>query len=249
LELEGQVALVTGAGREGKGIGRSICLALAQEGAKIAVADFVEQAAEAVAREIAAAGGEAIALKADVSKPDDVEEMVQAVVDRFGRIDILVNNAGITRDNLLLRMTEEEWDAVLNTNLKGAFNCTKAVAKLMLRQRSGRIVNMASVMGLIGNPGQANYAASKAGIIGLTKTTARELGSRGITVNAIAPGFIQTMMTEELPEQIKENISKQIPLERLGTPEDVAAAVVFLCSERASYITGQVLNVDGGMVM
>lgn len=249
MELEGQVSLVTGAGRAGKGIGRSICLALAAEGAKIAIADFAEEAAAAVANEIAQAGGEAIALKVDVSSTADVEQIVQVVVDRFGKIDILVNNAGITRDNLLLKMSEQEWDAVLDTNLKGAFNCTRAVAKLMLRQRSGRIVNISSVMGLIGNPGQANYSASKAGIIGLTKTTARELGSRGVNVNAVAPGFIQTVMTDELPEQLRENISKQIPLVRLGTADDVASAVLFLCSKASSYITGQVLNVDGGMVM
>jgi 3-oxoacyl-[acyl-carrier protein] reductase len=249
MELEGQVALVTGAGRAGKGIGRSICLALAAEGAKIAIADYVEEAAAAVANEIAQAGGEAISLKVDVAITADVEQIVQVVVDRFGKIDILVNNAGITRDNLLLRMSEQEWDAVLDTNLKGAFNCTKAVAKLMLRQRSGRIVNTSSVMGLIGNPGQANYSASKAGIIGLTKTTARELGSRGVNVNAVAPGFIQTVMTDELPDQLRENISKQIPLVRLGTADDVASAVLFLCSKASSYITGQVLNVDGGMVM
>lgn len=249
MQLEGQVALVTGAGRSGKGIGRSICLALAAEGAKIAIADFVEEAAAAVADEITKAGGEAISLKVDVANTAEVEQIVQSVVDRFGKIDILVNNAGITRDNLLLRMSEQEWDAVLDTNLKGAFNCTKAVAKLMLRQRSGRIVNISSVMGLIGNPGQANYSASKAGMIGLTKTTARELGSRGVNVNAVAPGFIQTVMTDELPDQLRENISKQIPLLRLGTGDDVASAVLFLCSKASSYITGQVLNVDGGMVM
>lgn len=249
MELTGQVALVTGAGRAGKGIGRSICLALAGAGAKIAIADFVEESAASVAKEVEKAGGEAIALTADVSNTSDIENIVQSVVDRFGRIDILVNNAGITRDNLLLRMSEQDWDAVIDTNLKGAFNCTKAVAKLMLRQRSGRIVNISSVMGIIGNSGQANYSASKAGLLGLTKTTARELGSRGVNVNAVAPGFIQTVMTEELPEQLKDNIAERIPLQRIGTPDDVANAVLFLCSDESSYITGQVLNVDGGMVM
>ena len=222
--LKDKVAVVTGAGREGKGIGRSICLALAKEGARIVIADFVKEAA-------------------------DADALIQGAVDAFGSVDILVNNAGITRDALLMRMTDEQWDAVLDTNLKGSFNCIRAASRQMLRQRSGRIINIASVMGLIGNIGQANYSASKAGMIGLTKTAARELGSRCITVNAVAPGFIQTAMTEELPEQVRENIGKQIPLVRLGTPEDVAGAVVFLCSDAASYITGQVLSVSGGLTM
>ncbi len=247
--LEGQVALVTGAGRAGKGIGRSIALRLAQEGAKIAIADFVPEAADSVAKEVQDAGGEALAVYGSVASPGDVDAMVQATVDRFGKIDILVNNAGITRDNLLIRMSEDEWDMVLDTNLKGVFNCTKAVSKLMLRQRSGKIVNMASVMGIVGNAGQANYSASKGGVIALTKTTAKELGSRGINVNAVAPGFIQTVMTEEMPEDAKRNISEQIPLKRLGTPEDVADVVLFLSSPASSYITGQVIAVDGGMVM
>ena len=247
--LKDKVAAVTGAGREGKGIGRSICLALAKEGARIVIADFVKEAADSVAEEVKALGVEAISLKADVSQAAEADALIQGAVDAFGSVDILVNNAGITRDALLMRMTDEQWDAVLDTNLKGAFNCIRAASRQMLRQRSGRIINIASVMGLIGNIGQANYSASKAGMIGLTKTAARELGSRGITVNAVAPGFIQTAMTEELPEQVRENIGKQIPLVRLGTPEDVAGVVVFLCSDAASYITGQVLNVDGGMVM
>lgn len=249
MELEGQIALVTGAGREGKGIGRSICLELAKAGAKIVIADYVVEAAEAVASEVITAGGEAIAVQANVADPADVERMVNSAVDKFGKVDILVNNAGITRDNLILRMTEAEWDAVLDTNLKGAFNCTKAVAKLMLKQRSGKIVNVASVMGIIGNAGQANYSASKGGMIALTKTTAKELGSRGINVNAVAPGFIKTVMTEEISEQAKESIEKQIPLVRLGTPDDVAKVIGFLCSQAASYVTGQVINIDGGMVM
>jgi len=249
LLLEGQVALVTGAGRAGKGIGRAIALRLAAEGAKIAIADLVPEAADAVAKEVADMGGEALAVYGSVSSPEDVEKMVQATVDRFGKIDILINNAGITRDNLLVRMSEQEWDVVLDTNLKGVFNCTKAVAKLMMRERKGKIVNMASVMGIVGNAGQANYSASKGGVIALTKTTAKELGSRGINVNAVAPGFIQTVMTEEMPEDAKANIANGIPLKRLGTPEDVAEVVAFLCTQASSYITGQVIAVDGGMVM
>ncbi|MBI2843095.1 MAG: 3-oxoacyl-[acyl-carrier-protein] reductase [Armatimonadetes bacterium] len=249
MEFEGKVAFVTGAGRQGKGIGRSICLELAAGGAKIVIADYVEEAARLVAEEVIAAGGEALAVAGNVADPADVERMTNSAVDKFGKIDILINNAGITRDNLILRMSESEWDSVLDTNLKGTFNCTKTVARMMLRQRSGRIVNVASVMGVVGNAGQANYSASKAGIIGLTKTTAKELGSRGVNVNAVAPGFIQTVMTEEMPEQAKQSIEKQIPLERLGTPEDVARVVRFLCSDAASYITGQVINIDGGMVM
>jgi len=249
LLLEGQTALVTGAGRAGKGIGRSIALRLAAEGAKIVIADFVQDAADSVAKEVEAMGGEALAVYGSVSSPADVEQMVQAAVDKFGRIDILVNNAGITRDNLLLRMSEDEWDMVLDTNLKGVFNCTRAVARLMMRERRGKIVNMASVMGIVGNAGQANYSASKGGVIALTKTTAKELGSRGINVNAVAPGFIQTVMTEEMPEDAKASISEQIPLKRLGTPEDVADVVLFLCSPASGYITGEVIAVDGGMVM
>lgn len=247
--LEGQVALVTGAGRAGKGIGRSIALRLAREGARIAIADFVPEAADSVAREVEELGAEALAVCGSVASPEDVEKMVQATVDRFGKIDILVNNAGITRDNLLVRMSEAEWDMVLDTNLKGVFNCTRAVAKLMMRARSGRIVNMASVMGITGNAGQANYSASKGGVIALTKTTAKELGSRGINVNAVAPGFIQTVMTEEMPDDAKADIAERIPLRRLGTPEDVAEVVLYLCGPGSSYVTGQVIAVDGGMAM
>ena len=247
--LDGQIALVTGAGRAGKGIGRSIALRLAREGAKIAIADFVPEAADAVAKDVIDMGGEALAVYGSVSSPEDVEKMVQAAVDRFGRIDILVNNAGITRDNLLVRMSEQDWDLVLDTNLKGVFNCTKSVAKLMMRERKGKIVNMASVMGIMGNAGQANYSASKGGVIALTKTTAKELGSRGVNVNAVAPGFIQTAMTDEMAEDAKAGIAQQIPLKRLGTPDDVAEVVLFLCTEASAYITGQVIAVDGGMVM
>ncbi len=249
MQLEGKVALITGAGRAGKGIGRSIALRLAREGAKIAIADFVVEAAEAVALEVTKMGREALALGGSVSVRDDCEKMVQACIDKFGKLDILVNNAGITRDNLIVRMSEEEWDSVLDTNLKGVFNCTAAAAKVMMRERCGKIVNMASVMGIVGNKGQANYSASKGGVIALTKTTAKELGSRGINVNAVAPGFIQTVMTEEMPEDAKKNIEDQIPMKRLGTPDDVAEVVLFLCSDASSYITGQVIAVDGGMVM
>lgn len=249
MKLEGKVAIVTGAGREGKGIGRFVALALAKEGADIVIADYVVEAAEAVAEEVKKLGRKAVAVQANVALPDDAEAIAKAAMENFGSIDILVNNAGITRDNLIMRMSEAEWDSVIDTNLKGTFNCTKAVTRTMLKQRSGKIVNMASVMGLIGNTGQANYSASKAGVIALTKTTAKELGSRGINVNAVAPGFIQTAMTEELSESVRENIANQIPLNRLGTSEDVARVVLFLCSEDAGYITGQVICVDGGMVM
>jgi 3-oxoacyl-[acyl-carrier protein] reductase len=249
LSLKGQVAFVTGAGRAGKGIGRAICLALASEGADIAIADFVGEAAEAVAEECRRQGVRALALQGSVSDSADVARMVNRTVEEFGRIDILVNNAGITRDGLLVRMSDEDWQAVLQTNLTGAFLCTREVAKVMMRQRSGRIVNIASVMGVTGNAGQANYSASKAGMIALTKTTAKELGRRGINVNAVAPGFIQTVMTEEMPEGAKAKVSEQIPLERLGTPEDVANVVLFLVGDLSSYVTGQVVHVDGGMVM
>lgn len=249
MKLEGKVAIVTGAGREGKGIGRFVALALAQEGADIAIADFVPDAAEAVAEAVRSLGRRAVAVRANVADPADAETIVQRTLDELGKVDILVNNAGITRDALIARMSEQEWDMVLDTNLKGTFNCTKAVTRTMLKQRSGKIVNMASVMGIIGNPGQANYSASKAGVIALTKTTARELGSRGVNVNALAPGFIQTAMTDELPDSVRDSIADQIPLNRLGTPEDVAKLVLFLCTEDSSYITGQVINVDGGMVM
>lgn len=247
MKLEGKVAIVTGAGR---GIGRCIALALAGEGADIVIADYAIEPAQDVINEINALGRKAIAVKANVAVPADADGIVKAALDEFGKIDILVNNAGITRDGLILKMSEEDWDAVINVNLKGTFNCTKAVTKVLLKQKTGgRIVNMASVMGVIGNPGQANYSASKAGVIGLTKTTAKELGTRGINVNAVAPGFIQTAMTDELSESVREKISDQIPLRKLGTPEDVAKVTLFLCTEDSAYITGQVINVDGGMVM
>ena len=245
--LEGKTALVTGASR---GIGKAIALRLAKEGANIAI-NFAGNvaAAEEVKAAIEADGGKAILVQADVSDSAAVDAMVKTVVDTFGGIDILVNNAGITRDGLLMRMKDEDWDAVLNTNLKSIFLCTKAVSKLMMKKRSGRIVNMSSVVGVNGNAGQANYSAAKAGAIGFTKSMAKELAGRGITVNAIAPGFIQTDMTAVLPEAVKESMAKSIPLGRLGAPEDIAGTVLFLVSDCASYITGQVINVDGGMVM
>ena len=245
--LAEKTALVTGASR---GIGRATALELAKAGAKVAV-NFAgnRAAAEEVVSLIEAAGGQAMLAQADVGNAVDVETMLKAVVERFGKIDILVNNAGITRDNLIMRMKEEDWDAVIHTNLKGIFNCTKAVSKLMMKQRYGRIINMASVVGVMGNAGQANYAAAKAGVIGFTKSMAKELASRNITVNAVAPGYISTDMTAALPEQAKAELQAQIPLQRLGTPEDVAAAVLFLVSPGADYITGQTLHVDGGMVM
>lgn len=245
--LKGKVALVTGASR---GIGRAIALELARHGAKVAV-NYAgsELKAKEVVEEIQNMGGEAFAIQADVSNAEAVERMVKEVVDRFERIDILVNNAGITRDNLLMRMKEEEWDEVININLKGVFHCTKAVTRPMMKQRYGRIVNIASIVGVSGNPGQANYVAAKAGVIGFTKTAARELASRNITVNAIAPGFITTDMTDRLSEDIRAEMLKQIPLARFGEPEDIAKVVAFLVSDAANYITGQTIHVDGGMVM
>ena len=245
--LTGKVALVTGASR---GIGRAIALKLSDAGAKVAInfAGNVEKAEE-VKAEIESRGGAAMLIQGKVDNFEVVTEIVKKVVENWGTVDILVNNAGITRDDLLLKMSESEFDEVIATNLKGVFNCTKAVTKLMMKQRSGKIVNMTSVVGLIGNAGQANYAASKAGVIGFTKSAAKELAARGITVNAIAPGFIATDMTDKLPDKIKEESLKQIPLGKYGTPEDVANLAAFLVSEQAAYITGQVINVDGGMVM
>lgn len=244
--LSGQVALITGASR---GIGRATALALAEQGAKVVVNYASSQsAAEAVVAEITEAGGEAIALAGDVSKPDQVENLVNQVMEKWGRIDVLVNNAGITRDTLLLRMKLEEWQEVIDLNLTGIFLCTKAVSKIMLKQKKGRIINLTSVAGLMGNPGQANYSAAKAGVVGFTKTVAKELSSRGITVNAVAPGFIATDMTKDLKNT--EEILKAIPLGRYGEPAEVAGAIRFLAADpAAAYITGQVLNVDGGMVM
>ena len=247
MHLDGQVAIVTGASR---GIGRAVAIALAKVGAKVVI-NYAgnAEAAEEVRTVITANGGQAITVKADVADADAVDSLVKQAIETYGKIDILVNNAGITRDTLLMRMKDEDWDAVMNTNLKGIFYCTKAVTKSMMKQRSGKIINMTSVVGLMGNAGQANYAAAKAGVIGFTKSMAKELASRGITVNAIAPGFIATDMTQGLSEQVKADLEAKIPLSRLGEAEDVAAAVVFLASQSANYITGQTLNVDGGMVM
>lgn len=247
MHLDGKVIIVTGASR---GIGRSVAIEMAKLGAKVVI-NYAGNAAaaEEVKNSIVSAGGQAIVIKADVANVEAVEAMVKETVDTFGRIDVLINNAGITRDNLLMRMREEDWDAVLNINLKGVFVCTKAVSRIMMKQRAGKIINMTSVVGLMGNAGQANYSAAKAGVVGFTKSMAKELASRGITVNAIAPGFINTDMTAVLSEKVKEDLAGKIPAGRLGNPEDVAAAVAFLASDAASYITGQTLNVDGGMLM
>ncbi|GGA16349.1 3-oxoacyl-[acyl-carrier-protein] reductase [Psychrobacillus lasiicapitis] len=246
-KLDGKSAIVTGASR---GIGKDIALYLAKEGAKVAVNySGSKEKAEAVVEEIKALGGEAFAIQANVDQSEDIKELVSATLEQFGSIDILVNNAGITRDNLLMRMKEQEWDDVLNTNLKGVFLCTKAVTRQMMKQRAGRIINITSIVGVSGNPGQANYVAAKAGVIGLTKTSALELASRNITVNSVAPGFITTDMTDALPEEVKAQMLSQIPLAKFGNTEDVAKAVAFLASDDANYITGQTLHVNGGMFM
>ncbi|HBE79353.1 MAG TPA: 3-oxoacyl-[acyl-carrier-protein] reductase [Firmicutes bacterium] len=245
MRLAREVAIITGGAR---GIGRAIALALSAEGATVFLSD-VSEAVHETAAEIRNLGGQAASLVGNVTKEADCEAMVNEAVKTFGKLDILVNNAGITKDNLLLRMSEADWDAVLDINLKGTFLCTKAAIKPMMKQRSGKIVNIASVIGLMGNPGQANYSASKGGVIAFTKTMAKELGSRNIRVNAIAPGFIESKMTEVLSDDAKDKLTKAIPLGTLGKPEYVAKAVVFLASGDACYTTGQVLNVDGGMVM
>jgi 3-oxoacyl-[acyl-carrier protein] reductase len=247
MMLDGRIAVVTGAAR---GIGKAIVLELAAAGAAVVINDIgnLDKAEETV-REITAAGGRAMVVKADISQAAEVDRLVSTVLQEYGKIDILVNNAGIARDNLLMRMKEADWDTVININLKSVFLCTKAVSRGMLKQRSGAIVNIASVVGITGNAGQANYAAAKAGIIGFTKSMARELASRGIRVNAVAPGYIATDMTAKLPEEVKKEFIKGIPLGRMGSAEDVAKAVLFLVSPAASYMTGQTLSVDGGMVM
>ncbi|WP_088105060.1 3-oxoacyl-[acyl-carrier-protein] reductase [Halalkalibacter urbisdiaboli] len=245
--LQGKVAIVTGASR---GIGRATALELARNGANVVV-NYAgsKDRAEQVVIEIKELGADAIAIQADVAKSEEVQALVKETIEAFGRVDILVNNAGITRDNLLMRMKEDEWDDVINTNLKGVFNCSKAVTRQMMKQRYGRIINIASVVGVLGNAGQANYVAAKAGVIGLTKTMARELANRNIHVNAVAPGFIETDMTDELNDDMKAQLLGQIPLATLGKPEQIASVVRFLASADADYMTGQTLHVDGGMVM
>ncbi|MCM3356964.1 MULTISPECIES: 3-oxoacyl-[acyl-carrier-protein] reductase [unclassified Psychrobacillus] len=246
-KLEGKSAIVTGASR---GIGKDIAIYLANEGAKVVVNySGSKEKAEAVVEEIKARGGIAFAAQANIDQADDVQRLVKQTLEVFGSIDILVNNAGITRDNLIMRMKEQEWDDVLNTNLKGVFLCTKAVTRQMMKQRNGRIINITSIVGVSGNAGQANYVAAKAGVIGLTKSSAKELASRNITVNSVAPGFITTDMTDALPEEVKSQMLSQIPLAKFGNPEDIAKAVAFLASEDANYITGQTLHVNGGMYM
>jgi len=245
--LEGKKAIVTGGSR---GIGRAIAIKLAQSGADVAINyNSNSSMAEEVVKEIKSFGRDSFSVKADVSVYNQAEEMIKSVESKFGHVDILVNNAGITKDALLIKMKEEEWEDVISANLRSVFNCTKAVSRPMMKKRQGRIINISSVVGIIGNAGQGNYAASKAGIIGFSKTTARELGTRGITVNVIAPGYIQTDMTDKLSEGMREQLLTQIPLKKLGSTQDVANLVGFLASDEAAYITGQVIHVDGGMVM
>jgi 3-oxoacyl-[acyl-carrier protein] reductase len=246
MNLTGKIALVTGAAQ---GIGRDIALGLAKDGADVAICDVNLEAAQKTSSDIEAMGRKSMALKANVAASAEVISMIDQVVEKFGRIDILVNNAGITRDGLIIRMKDEDWDLVLSINLKGAFLCTKSALKYMTKQRSGTIINIASIVGAMGNAGQANYVASKAGLIGLTKTIAREYANRNVTANAVAPGFIDTAMTQALSEQVRTDLAKQIPLGRLGSSEDVANAVRFLASPSAAYITGQVIHVNGGMYM
>lgn len=244
--LKDQTALVTGAGR---GIGRAIALRLAENGADVAVSDIMKENSDAVADEIRSLGRRSVSVVCDVANFAQCQDMMKQVKEKFGKIDILVNNAGITRDNLIMRMSEEDWDSVLNVNLKSVFNCSKAICRIMMKQKNGKIINVSSVVGIMGNAGQANYSASKAGVIGLTKTLAKEFASRGITVNAVAPGFIQTKMTEFLKDEARDALLKLIPMGRMGEPEEVADAVLFLASPLSTYITGHILPIDGGMAM
>lgn len=246
MTLNGKTAIVTGAAQ---GIGKAIALALAKQGASVVVSDVNLEQAQQTAKEIEGLGAKSLAVKCNVADAAEVDALVKQAQEAFPTLDILVNNAGVTRDNLMMRMSEQDWDLVLSVNLKGAFLTTKAVSRVMMKQRSGRIVNMASIIGVMGNAGQANYAASKGGLIALTKSTAKEFASRNVTCNAVAPGFIETAMTAKLSDEVKQNYAKGIPLGRMGGPGDVAGAVLFLVSEQAAYITGQVLHVDGGLVM
>ncbi len=246
MNLENKVAIVTGASR---GIGKAIALKLAKDGADVVVTATTLETAQKTAKEIEAIGRKALPLAVNVADFSNVESLVASAFETFSKVDILVNNAGITKDNLLIRMTQEQWDDVLSVNLKGAFNCIRAIARKLMKQRSGKIINITSVVGIMGNAGQANYSASKAGVIGLTKSVARELASRNIQVNAVAPGFIDTDMTDAIPDDMRENLESSIPLGKIGSTDDIAAAVAFLASDESNYITGQVLNVDGGMIM
>lgn len=246
MRLEGKKALITGSAQ---GIGKSIALGMAKEGADICVADVNIESAEKTAQEVKALGVKSISIRLDVSRQESITSAFEAFMKEFGSLDILVNNAGITKDNVLLRMKEEDWDAVLNINLKGSFLCSKEAVKIMAKQRYGKIISISSVVAFMGNPGQANYSASKAGLIGLTRTIAKEYASRGIRANAVAPGFIQTAMTDVLSDTVKDEMKKAIPLAQFGTPEDVTNAVIFLASKEADYITGQVIHVNGGMYM
>ena len=245
--LQGKTAIITGSGR---GIGKAIAMKLASLGANIVINDIPQsEDADKTSEEIKAMGVDSIVVKGDVRKTEDVQELIKKTLDKFGKIDIFVNNAGVTRDGLMLRMSEDDWDLVMDINLKGAFNCIKAVARPMMKQRSGSVVNIASVVGVMGNAGQANYSASKAGLIGLTKTTAKEFASRGIRCNAVAPGFIESAMTDKLPDDVKQEYFKAIPLAKFGKVEEVADVVAFLASDMSSYVTGQVINIDGGLHM
>ena len=247
MVLKGKTAVITGAGQ---GLGKAIALRLAEMGANVVLNDIpASETIDKTAEEFANKGFNVAVSKGDVRSEEDADRLMQTAVDRFGSIDILVNNAGITRDTLIIRMSEKDWDDVLDINLKGAFLCTKSAARIMIKQKSGKIINISSVAGIMGNPGQANYSSSKAGLIGLTKSTAKELSSRGITCNAVAPGLIKSKMTDVLPDKVKQRYLEQIPAGRFGTPEDVAGVVAFLSTDDASYINGQVINIDGGLVM